>query len=302
MLLSAHSSDGAGQGAAVGGGDQVGLVVAGGAGDLLHGVDPAAVLLVPGQARVGGPGHAGLLGGGGGGVFPVAGDGPHLGGRGVVGGADAAGALEGVGLELGLAGGAKGGLAVLALGNEALGEVAAFIGRRRGGAAVVAADEGQREDRRQEQPLTHRVSPSSRIRGACSTACSRDQRSGITPGGGGKNASELAVAKQSERATGPASAAERRGNQPDSLPFSAADAFGFKGLRLGAGRCGADVRATPAPMRAATAVASGGYSGFAFQPARASSTWSWSFQTFQGPRTPLARMLKTAGVPSPRST
>jgi predicted alpha/beta hydrolase len=39
-------------------------------------------------------------------------------------------------------------------------------------------------------------------------------------------ASELAVAKQSERATGPASAAERRGNPPDSLPFSAADASG----------------------------------------------------------------------------
>jgi hypothetical protein len=37
-------------------------------------------------------------------------------------------------------------------------------------------------------------------------------------------ASELAVAKQSEPATGPASAAERRGNPPDSLPFSAADA------------------------------------------------------------------------------
>ena len=36
---------------------------------------------------------------------------------------------------------------------------------------------------------------------------------------------ELAVAKQSERATKPASAAERRGNPPDSLPFSAADAF-----------------------------------------------------------------------------
>ena len=39
------------------------------------------------------------------------------------------------------------------------------------------------------------------------------------------DASELAVAKQSERATRPASAAERRGNPPDSLPFSAADAF-----------------------------------------------------------------------------
>jgi RNA polymerase sigma-70 factor (ECF subfamily) len=32
--------------------------------------------------------------------------------------------------------------------------------------------------------------------------------------------SERAVAKQSEPATGPASAAERRGNPPDSLPFS----------------------------------------------------------------------------------
>jgi hypothetical protein len=38
------------------------------------------------------------------------------------------------------------------------------------------------------------------------------------------DASELAVAKQSERAPGPASAAERRGNPPDSLPFSAAEA------------------------------------------------------------------------------
>jgi hypothetical protein len=37
-------------------------------------------------------------------------------------------------------------------------------------------------------------------------------------------ASELAVAKQSERAERPASAAERRGNPPDSLPFSAAEA------------------------------------------------------------------------------
>ncbi len=37
-------------------------------------------------------------------------------------------------------------------------------------------------------------------------------------------ASERAVAKQSERVTGPASAAERRGNPPDSLPFSAAEA------------------------------------------------------------------------------
>jgi hypothetical protein len=35
-------------------------------------------------------------------------------------------------------------------------------------------------------------------------------------------ATERAVAKQSEPATGPASAAERRGNLPDSLPFSAA--------------------------------------------------------------------------------
>jgi hypothetical protein len=39
-----------------------------------------------------------------------------------------------------------------------------------------------------------------------------------------EDASERAVAKQRERATGPASAAERRGNPPDSLPFSAAEA------------------------------------------------------------------------------
>jgi WD40 repeat protein len=38
------------------------------------------------------------------------------------------------------------------------------------------------------------------------------------------DASERAVAKQSEPAREPASAAERRGNPPDSLPFSAADA------------------------------------------------------------------------------
>jgi anti-sigma factor RsiW len=39
-------------------------------------------------------------------------------------------------------------------------------------------------------------------------------------------ASERAVAKHSERAMGPASAAERRGNPPDSLHFSAAEAPG----------------------------------------------------------------------------
>jgi UDP-2-acetamido-3-amino-2,3-dideoxy-glucuronate N-acetyltransferase len=46
------------------------------------------------------------------------------------------------------------------------------------------------------------------------------RRPGVSP-----ESSERAVAKQSERATGSASAAERRGNPPDSLPFSAGDAF-----------------------------------------------------------------------------
>ena len=49
-------------------------------------------------------------------------------------------------------------------------------------------------------------------------------------------ASQLAVAKQSERATGSASAAERRGNPTDSLPFSVAEVPGDEcriSLRVG---------------------------------------------------------------------
>ncbi len=51
-----------------------------------------------------------------------------------------------------------------------------------------------------------------------------------------RQASERAVAKQSEPASGSASAADRRGNPPDSLPFSAADASDAPpARRLGAG-------------------------------------------------------------------